>query len=76
MLDNYGQALANSGWTKIDKSEYGVSDDDEYFTECQLFIKGNHAIVIDDVVGPLHWEEDKVLENTTEDYFGTFIYFY
>ena len=76
MLENYGENLEKSGWTKIDRSEYGVTDDDTYFKECQLFVKGNNAVVIQGVIGPIHWEGDKVLEKTTEDYFGTCIYFY
>ncbi len=75
MRQDYGAELEKAGWTRIATEDY-LEDNSTYFNNTMLYVKGNNAVCIDPLLGPLHWEEDKVLEKTTEDYYGTFIYFY
>ncbi len=71
MRDNYMQDLEKWGWQKVETS---VWDTNGAYANYALYTKDNNAVIIQDITGPLNW--DKELENSSDNYYGTYVWFY
>ncbi len=69
MRESYKRSLANLNWKLVDPADYvttGVFDGD-------LYIYENHAIFVDDVIGPVYWD---VAEDSGEILYGMYVWYY